>query len=179
MRISVHFGGRGHHGHGHRHYRRLHHRHCHNHGGGIVISSPKGMIIMGIILLAIATILFFAGNHFVNSTEGFVKTEGYVVDYHETWDRDNGYMYSEIVEYIVNGQTYVKSSTSSSTIPKPIGSKMTVEYNPRNPKDSVVGSASRNIMIYVIGGIFGIVGFFILIKGIKDGMSSKHDETIE
>ena len=183
MGFSIHIGGGGHHRpphRGHRHYHRPHHHHHHYHsGGGIVISSPKGMIIMGIFVLAIAIMLFFVGNHFVNSTEGFIKTEGYVVDYHETWDHESGYMYTEIVEYTVNGQTYVKSSTSSSTHPKSIGSKMTVEYNPMNPKDAVVGGASRNIMIYVIGGVFGVVGLLVLIKGIKNGLASKDEEAIE
>lgn len=174
MRFSVHFGG-GHHN--HRHYHRPHHHYHHHHhgGGGIVISSSKGMIIMGVIILIIASALLFAGNHFANSTEGFIKTEGYVVDYHERWDSDSGYMYSEIVEYTVNGKTYTKSSSSSSTYPKSIGSKMTVEYNPRNPNDAVVGGTTRNIMIYVIGGIFALVGVFILVKGIKNGLTSKEE----
>ena len=172
MRVSFHIGGRPQrHRHHHRHYHhRRHHHHIH-HGPATPVGSG-GRIVFGIITIIIAFVVLFIGYRNQTRTEDFITTQGVVVDYHEKYDYDSGYLYSEIVVYEVDGVKYEHSSGSYSNIPRVIGSYMEVKYNPLNPKDAVVGSVSQNIFIYVIGGVFGLVGVILIFTGAKSGFIS-------
>lgn len=104
----------------------------------------------------------------------YTEIQATVIDIVEVRVRDSEYggyktLYSEVVEYTVDGKTYTKENTSASNAPKSIGSKLKVLYNPDNPdecqfKGSVV---SAPIFMFVLGGIFGIIGVVVLSNYIK------------
>lgn len=54
----------------------------------------------------------------------------------------NRYLYAEVVEYTVNGYTYRAQNNSSSNMPKEIGSKMTIAYDPKNPENCFFPSSN-------------------------------------
>ena len=130
---------------------------------------PGATIIAGLFIIIFAAFCGFLGYKNQTRTNSFIQTTGIVVDYQETWSDESGYLYSEIVEFNVNGITYVCTSKSSSNYPKIIGSSMEVKYNPLNPKDAVAGSTSDSIVVYIICGVVGFAGIILIFKGIQGG----------
>lgn len=168
MRVSFRIGGGRPPRHRMHHHHRHHHSHHHHYRRGASLG-PGGTIVAGIFIFVLAAVLFFIGYRNNTRTDNFIETNGVVVDYHETWSDESGYLYAEIVKFNVNGVKYTCSSKSYSTYPKIIGSSMEVKYNPLNPKDAVAGSTSDSIFIYVVCGIVALAGIIVFFKGIKGG----------
>ena len=132
-------------------------------------------LICAIALLVIALGLISGGIAYAivmnNKTKGYVETEATVIGYAEVeeWDRDMGSpfketLYAEIVEYVVDGQTYSAQNTEVSKLPKNKGSKITIAYNPNNPQECVFPHTTVTvpILMLAVGVIFGIVGAILL-----------------
>lgn len=175
MRVNIHLGG-GHRGGPKRKEKRVprnhHHHHYYNHrssrGSGITLTSGKGKFFFGLLFAAIALLFGFIVYSNDNKTKGYIEISGYVIDYNDRWDSSSGqYLYSEIVEYTVDGKVYECVSSSSSNIPLPYGSKVKVYYNPINPSVAVVNQKSSNVIAYVICGVIGAAGILIMFSGVK------------
>lgn len=180
MRVNIHFGGRG-----RRHVDRgvpRNHRHHHYYRGGRsgrggVQSSSKSAIIIGIVFLLFTALFGFIAYNDANKTKNYIEISGRVVDYYDKWDSSSGqYLYSEIVEYIVDGKVYEITTSSSSSVPLPFGSRVNVYYNPVNPGVAVVNKKSNTVIIYVFCGIFGVAGIAVLFSGIKRSINRNSGE---
>lgn len=176
MKVSVHLGGGHHHSHAERRVPRNRHNYHHGRrssggggGGGTTnVTSPITKFFIGLIIIAIAAAVGFFIYSSENKTKDYIETSGYVIDYLDQWDSSgNQYMYTEIIEYTVDGKVYECTSGSSSNIPLPYGSRVTVYYNPINPGVAVVNQKAKNILVYVICGIFCVTGLGVMCSGIK------------
>ncbi|MDE6275135.1 MAG: DUF3592 domain-containing protein, partial [Clostridia bacterium] len=102
--------------------------------------------------------------HDVNETKDYVKVDATVVDiaevYHKGSHGGNSLLYSEVVEYVVDGKTYRAQNTSSSNMPKKKGSKMTIAYDPNDPSKYTFpkSDVESNVFLFVFGAIFGFAG---------------------
>lgn len=178
MRVRVDLGG----GHDHRRKeKRVPRNRRHYASRGVVgynktVSSPLGVFSFGLLFVAFTALVFFLLLNNVNKTKDYIETTGRVIDYVDHYSSSNDqYMYSEIVEYTVDGKVYEVTSSSSSTVPLPPGSRVKVYYNPVNPGVAVVNQKSTHIIGYVICGIMGVAGLcvmFIGAKGLITGKSS-------
>ena len=187
MRVSVNFGG----GRGRRNVERRVPRNRHRHyyddrdrrgrrGGarrGGSSSSHGGSVIIGIVFIVFSLLFGFINYNNANKTKDYIVTAGYVVDYYDDWDSGSDqYLYTEIIEYTVDGKVYEVTNSSSSSTPLPYGSRVNVYYNPVNPAVAVVNQKSNNIIIYVFCGIFGFVGVVSLFAGIKDSFKGSRKQ---
>jgi hypothetical protein len=89
-----------------------------------------------------------------------------VVDYRSKYD-DGSTTYSEVVEYNVNGHSYYCSSSSYSSFPKSIGGEMKVKYDERNPGDCLVENKTANVIVYVVCGVFVVIGVGLVVIGAR------------
>lgn len=133
------------------------------------VTTPRGKMGFGLLFLAVAVFAFFLVGISANKTKDYVETYGYVVDYREDYDyRDDTSTWAEIVQYTVDGKIYRYYSSSYSTYPKFKGSKVTIYYNPDDPRECTTdGPASRTIA-FIICGIFAVAGAFVAGTGVKD-----------
>lgn len=107
----------------------------------------------------------------VSKLNSFTRIQATVVDWKYAGTSDNGdSMYSEIVEYSVNGKTYTAVNDSSSNVPNRIGSKMEIAYNPAHPEECVFVSSNTLLIIvlFVIGVLFPVCGISLIAKYAKD-----------
>lgn len=95
----------------------------------------------------------------------FVETTSKVIDYKYN---DEG-LQAIVVEYVVDGQSYQKASGTYSSIPKSLGTEVSVKYNPNDPRDAIWTTDSSNFIFPVFGGVFILAGVFIVITSIKNG----------
>ena len=135
-------------------------------------SIDKKALIFGIIAILIGIGLgvysYFSIKSYNEKDKLYKEIEAVVVDYNYQYDDENNTeLRAIIVEYLVDGRTYRKESTSYSSIVRSIGDKVYVKYNPNNPSDAIWKNDSSNIFIPIVGGLFVVVGIFIVIKYIK------------
>ena len=107
--------------------------------------------------------------HKANKTKDYVKIESTVVDFAEVRRRDSEHggmktLYAEIVEYVVDGETYRAQNSSSSNMPKKKGSKMTIAYDPNDPSKYTFpqSDVGASVFLFVFGAIFGVAGVVLL-----------------
>lgn len=139
----------------------------------IVLGGKKGGIIGSIIVIILGVGLILGAYLYQRSTteksDGWIHTVATVVDYEQRRDYDSDgnldYMYREIIEYVVNGITYRKTSNVSSNIRPSIGSTREIAYNPNNPNDCIFVSANNMmcIVFYAVGALFAAVGVFAFV----------------
>lgn len=167
--MEIHIGP-GHH-HGHHDHHRHHHRHHRGHSVTVThsVSSKGGTIAFGLIFLIIS--LAVAGVfYYINNVKGgkYVQTTGVIVDIHERYDYDSGYMYSSIAEYVVDGETYTVQDTASSSTPDIVGREVIIEYMPQSPKTArFKATIGTNLIVYGVCGVLALAGLIVFIKGIK------------
>ena len=124
---------------------------------------------IGLVGLIIATGLFAIAiwklSDTVTKDNEYIRIEATVVDIAEvrTHDSEHGgykYLYAEVVEYKVNGKAYRAQNTSASNMPKKIGSKITVAYNPKNPEECFFPSSNYSFVIlgFVMAAAFTAAG---------------------
>lgn len=138
----------------------------------IHIRSPKAMILFGIIVLIFITFCaFFAFKSEINpaNRSNYVETQGVVVELDDYFDSSSGeYMYTAIAEFTVDGTTYKVKENRSSSNPTPIGTHVTILYNPENPRDAVFKSANVGfVFVIILFSIFYIAGIAIIISGVR------------
>ena len=122
--------------------------------------------IIGIALLCFSVLLIKTYNE---KNETFIETTSKVVDYKYN---DEG-LQAIIVEYVVDGQTYYKISNSYSNMPKSIGTKVLIKYNPYNPQDIIWTMDSINIILPIVGVAFTLAGVIVVIFSIKNRKKQK------
>lgn len=145
-----------------------------------VINKPWQSLLFCLIFLVVGIGLIIYG---INSnatlkekSARFIETQAIVVDY----DYNSDGLAAIVVEYEVNGNKYLKTSSSSSSSPKSIGSVVKIKYNPDNPND-MIWNSNEGIFILIFGSIcaiFGGIGTFKSVqKGLSDGFTSGTNET--
>ncbi len=132
-----------------------------------VVNKPwQALIITVVAILAGIGILIYGINSNIK-TKDYIETTAVVVDY----DRDFDDTYSPIVEYNVSGKTYRSTSTSSSNNPDPIGTYITIKYNPNDPSEVSWNTGLSVVLVPAIGILFIVVGGIGSIKFIRKGLS--------
>ena len=134
----------------------------------------KIKIIAGIFMILMG-ITFLGGVIFLlNYEKNYVETKGVVIDHYERYDYDShNYMYKEIIQYTVDGETYSFASSTTTTHPKSIGSVVTIKYDANDPEKVVFGSGERNWVFGVVGSVLSLGGTYILVLGLKDRYAYK------
>lgn len=107
-------------------------------------------------------------------TDGYVKTNAVVVDYVEKreYDRDDleyKYMYSEIVEYTVDGVKYTAQNSAYTNVPKPIGRRIEIVYDPQNPSKCVFIKNNNlfAIVFFVFSGVVILAGIAKFVADVR------------
>lgn len=101
------------------------------------------LILVGMALLAVY--LFIAGcMNLIDVTvksKGYEKTEGYVTELIELYDRDhpNSYDYKFVVEFEADGKKYTVTAPSDRGYKEEEGKKHIVKYDPSNPEKAYIG----------------------------------------
>lgn len=101
--------------------------------------------------------------------ESWTRVQGEIVDVSSKIS-DGSRMYTPIVEYVVDGQSYRVSSNSSSSISPTMGAKREVAYNPTNPNEAKL---VEGIGIKLLLLIFPVVGITIVIIALYSFVTSK------
>ncbi len=129
------------------------------------VGSLIQLLIFGVVFTAAG--LFFI---FANSPDSdWVKTQGTVVSV-QSRPGDSNTMYSAIVRYEVDGQSYTVVSSVSSSFSPDVGSSRTVAYNPDFPADAkVVEGLSSIWWLY----IFPVLGILIIVISIISFIRSR------
>jgi hypothetical protein len=127
---------------------------------------PKHMVLIGLFAIVVASLIFFFNYKEQARAKDYVETYGRVVDYYTQYD-DGTTTYSEIVEYDVNGHSYYCSSSSYSSFPKSIGGEMKVKYDKRNPNECLIENKSGDILVYVVCGVFVVIGVGLVVIGAR------------
>ena len=131
------------------------------------MTTPGGKCFFGLAVVAIAVAVFFLLRITANDRKDYVETVGYVVGYRENYDYDDdSYTWAETVQYTVDGRNYLNYSSSYSAFPKLKGAKVTIYYNRNNPSESTTDSPLSVNIGFVICGIFGVAGAFVIAWGI-------------
>lgn len=134
------------------------------------VKEPKPIvkILMGLLCLLVGIGLISFGikkmNDFKEKNKTYIETIAKVVDYKDDFDSDGDRMQAEIVEYTVNGETYRATSPDSSTDPDALGSEVKIKYNPNNPEEVIWVGDNTHIILFIVGGVFALVGLFILVS---------------
>ena len=127
-----------------------------------------GAIVMILVALGVIAGGIAYTVHKANKTKDYVEVESTVVDFAEVYHKGSHgskeLLYSEVVEYVVDGKAYRAQNTSSSNMPKKKGSKMTIAYNPNNPEEYTFpkSNVESSVFLFVFGAIFGIAGVVLL-----------------
>ncbi len=122
--------------------------------------------IIGIALLCFSVLSIKTYNE---KNETFIETTSRVVGY----KYNDGGLRAIVVEYVVDGQTYHKISNSYSNMPKSIGTKVSIKYNPYNPQDIIWTMDSINIILPIFGVAFTLAGVIVVIFSIKNRKKQK------
>ena len=114
-----------------------------------------------------------------NKAKGFVRVDAVVVGYKQKYDYDDDQtMYSETVEYVVNGQKYTKQNPVWSSSPKRIGKTIEVAYNPDNPSqcEFVKSQNIFSLVLFIMSGIGAIGLVSQIVMDIKNKKNGKYDD---
>ena len=136
----------------------------------VIKLKPWQEVIVGIIFIIIGVVSLILGKNLMvennEKSKTFIEVTGYVVDY-EYQDRyDYESPASEIVEYVVDGETYRVTSSVSSTNPRSRGTEVLLMYNPSDPSDVIWVNDEGNLIILIVAVIFIIGGIYITIKSV-------------
>lgn len=130
-------------------------------------AKPWQEFLIGIIFLLIGiglfVFFFFTIQTYNEKNKSYIEITSEVTDYQYN---DQG-LKAEIFEYIVDGKTYHKISNSYSNTEKPIGSKVQIKYNPKDPRDAIFKHDSTNVIVPIMGGLFTLFGCFDIMISIK------------
>lgn len=124
-------------------------------------------LVIGLLFASIGIGFFISSINKANKMDS--EVEAYDVQITEEYDSEDGYMYSPIHYYTVDGVDYVCDSNSSSGSITDSMNDKTVYYNSNNPSECMTDfSKSTNNLISIIftilGGIFAVIGFFNIVK---------------
>ena len=127
---------------------------------------PIEAVIFGLVFTLCGVALLFYSfqtiKDYKEKDAKYIEVSAEVVDYKE----NNEGLLAIIAEYEVDGQKYSKTGSTFSNSPKSIGSRVSVKYNPKNPKDSIWKNDSTNLVLPLVSTGFTLVGLLIFITGI-------------
>ena len=138
---------------------------------------PKHMILIGLFAIAISALIIWLNYSRQEEAKDYTETHGRVVDHDSRYD-DGSTIYSEVVEYNVNGSSYYCRSDSYSSFPKSIGSAMKVKYDENNPSKCLLENKTGNYIVYIVGGVFVVIGIGLVVLGLRGNHSSNNEEEI-
>ncbi len=122
------------------------------------MSKPNIVPLIILILLTIGTLCgsIYATSRYIK-TDSYTAVDAVVVDHKRSngryEDLEHVYDYRDILEYVVDGQTYTIISdylVTSEHPPRNIGSTRTVYYNPDDPNDYIIGRSGALLMIILV-----------------------------
>ena len=127
-------------------------------------------IFIGLIFVGFGLLFYYRNNTLIkNCTTEIMAT---VVNMREESETDNdgrtSYIYYPIIEYNVENEIIKTSMSSGSNSPAySVGDRITILYNPNNPKEFIVkGDKSSELFVYIFLGI----GAFITVAGIINAL---------
>ena len=127
---------------------------------------PIEAVIFGLVFTLCGVALLFYSfqtiKDYKEKDAKYIEVSAEVVDYKENSEG----LLAIIAEYEVDGQKYSKTGSTFSNSPKSIGSRVSVKYNPKNPKDSIWKNDSTNLVLPLVSTGFTLVGLLIFITGI-------------
>lgn len=128
---------------------------------GCVERLRSGCMLVGFSLLFlffVALFLYFANRDYRLDQVGVV-TVGTVIGLEESDSAEGGCcVYSPVVEFKVNEQTYAFSSSNASDPPRyEIGEQVSVQYDPNNPKRADIESSSSWLLWVGLAGLFVVI----------------------
>ena len=135
--------------------------------------SPKKMIRIGLMILAIGLVLGVIGGVLIYNHNKKMKTyisiSSVVVNYATNIEHYDSYdqyeIYAPIVEYEVEGKKYYATYPIYSKSKTPLGSKIMIRYNKNKPEDVIFEKDKRNIAVPIVAGVFIVAGFALIIVG--------------
>jgi len=92
-----------------------------------------------------------------------------------SYDTNSDGLQAIVVEYAVGTTIYREKSNVYSNMPKNIGTKVDIKYNPNDPKDIIWVEDSTNFILPLTSVIFIVCGFLICIGSFK----KKKDPALE
>lgn len=124
-------------------------------------------------MICLGTGLIIGGTVYKQDTDkkldSWPHAEAVVVDYDSEYRRDSDgdstIMYSEILEFEADGETYRVKSNSSSNIRPRIGAVREIAYDPVNPRNIVEKASNKMlfIILFIAGGAFAAVGLLLTV----------------
>lgn len=124
------------------------------------------LFIAGVVLIAFGVFSLFDGEKTKNwpSVQGITQDVDSNVSYDSEGNSKTDYRY--VVVYTVDGQSYRKSSTSSSYVNN--GESQQVLYNPENPNDTRIGSTGgwTGWITIALGGASIVIGVVLTLRRI-------------
>ena len=137
-----------------------------------------GIVLFGLIFFLAGIGVAFGGVMIKRSNDEFmktaIKTEGYISDIetYREWDStDDRYetKHRTYVTYEVDGEIYENIRLSYYSSDMYVGKDITLYYDPLNHGNVKVkeGMTFTYIFMLIFGGIFALVGFFVMTTGIK------------
>lgn len=131
-------------------------------------SNKKTFIFSGFIALIVGIALLcysvYYGKIYNEKSKNYIETSAIVVGYNYNSDG----LAAIVVEYKVNGNSYQKVSNSYSSMPKRIGARVSIKYNPNAPGDAIWTKDEGSIIFPLIGVLFSLVGGYFMIGGFKE-----------
>lgn len=129
--------------------------------------TPKYGALLGLVFTVIgAGLLFLAfivNNDYKQKNEKFVQIVGYVVDY--DYDDD---LKASIVQYVVDGKTYRKTSGLYSSTSQSKGTSVKLKYNPENPHEAIWVNDKAYIVMIVASALGTLTGLIVMIASINN-----------
>lgn len=128
------------------------------------------------IIFTVAGFTLFRGNQV---DDNWVTIQGEVVDIETSASQEGSTMHRPVVGYSVDGEEYTIASGSSTAARPSLGEAREVAYNPDNPEEAVIPSATMfwltiAFMLLGVGMIIGApIGFILSRKRTKDISSLK------
>lgn len=139
---------------------------------------PIEAVIFGLVFTLCGVALLFYSfqtiKDYKEKDAKYIEVSAEVVDYRENSEG----LLAIIAEYEVDGEKYTKTGSTYSNSPKSIGSKVSVKYNPINPKDSIWKNDSTNLVLPLVSTGFTLVGLLIFVIGII-GFKGKNKKEID
>ncbi len=134
---------------------------------------------MGFVFVLIGIGLIIYGYSSVSKksdkSKTYVEVVASVVDYESRYNSDNERLYASIVEYTVNGKKYESTSSTSSSVKEPLGTKIRLKYNPNNPSEVIWVDDHGNFVLFIVGGVFIVTGVFVAISAALHGKKKQKD----
>lgn len=127
-------------------------------------------LIVGIIFVALG---LFIWNDTKNFMKNAIKTEATIERINERYHGDGDSDYDVYVSYFVDGESYTEElNTYNSSMRE--GKKITIYYNPDNPKEIISSDSSIIVIIFlIIGGVFVLIPLIWFIINLKNKKKRK------